>query len=351
MSGSAMRRRRDRALGSAARLLAGAALALSVTGLASPARAQDLSDALDLEAQGRLERALDAFESVLEHEGNSRRDLATIYEHLAVLRFAAGDEAGARDAFMRMLAVAPTASLPDAAPPEMEPIFQEVVDEWAGRSLHADVEESGFDGEDLLLEVDVVDDLLDMTGGVVVSSGSQPIDQVNGPGPSYELRVPRELLESERPRIRVRLIDEHGGAIWEGTHDLEAPVRRPRPERERAAPSTTEPEPEPDEGHGLSPRTHRILGFTLMGLGVAATAAGIALVAIDGDATGNFRGEGYLQQQEIWATAAGGAVLISLGAAAIVGGIVWVVLRRRRPAARETREAAERAAAGIVAWW
>lgn len=355
-----MRRRRDGALGGAAKVLTAATLALGLLAAPQAARAQSLSDALDLEAQGRLERALDAFESVLAREGNSRRDLATIYEHLAVLRFAAGDEAGARDAFMRMLAVAPTASLPDAAPPDMEPLFDEAVDEWAGRSLHADIEERGFEDADLLVEVTVVDDLLDMAGGVLVSQGSEPLDQLSGPGPSYEVRVPRELLESDRPRIRVRLLDEHGGALWEGTHELEAPERASRPSRRRDP--ETEPEPETDQPDdrggggrtGSSSRTHQILGYTLMGLGVAATAAGIALVAIDGNATGNYRGEGYLQQQEIWATAAGGGVLIALGGAAIVGGIVWVILARRRRAARESLaplEMTARAASGVVAWW
>lgn len=333
-----------------------AALALGAAGPAAPAWAQSLSDALDLEAEGRLERALDAFEAVLAQEGNSRRELATIYEHLAVLRFAAGDEAGARDAFMRMLAVAPTASLPDAAPPDMEPLFEEAVDEWAGRSLHADIEELAFEDADLLVEVTVVDDLLDMAGGVLVSSGSEALDQLSGPGPSYEIRVPRELLESNRPRIRVRLLDEHGGTIWEGTHELEAPEREARPPRRRA-PDPDAERSDDDGGASASSvgtsgsRTHQILGFTLMGLGVAAAAAGIALVAIDGLATGNYRGVGILEQREIWATAEGGAVLISLGSAALIGGIVWVALTRRRRAVRETREAAQRAAAGVVAWW
>ena len=329
-----MRASHGDAPGIAARLLASATLAFAVALAAVPAGAQEVGDALELEIEGQLEAALRAFESVLEQEGNSRRDLATIYEHLAVLRFAAGDEPGARDAFLRMLAVAPTASLPDAAPPEMEPLFEEAVDHWAGRTLHADVEERSIADGEVLLDVTVADDLLAMAGGVVVSSGSTVLDEARGPGPAYELRVPQELLVSESTRIRVRLVDEHGGAIWEGSHELEEPSTAPGPRRQ------------PETGGSL--RTQHILAYSLIGAGALALAAGIVLAAYDGRATGEFRTYEGMRQQELYRTAAGGWVLISLGGAAIIGGILWRLLTRSRPA---EREAALRVASGTIARW
>jgi len=296
-----------------------------------------VSSAIELENEGRLEDALDTFEEVLASSGNSRRDLATIFEHLAVLRFAAGDEQGALEAFSRMLAVSPTASMPDSAPPDMQPLFDRAASRWRGHTLRADIEEQGVEDGEVSLEVRVIDDLLDMVGGVQVARGATTLATSRGYGPSWDLQVPLDELDSDDPVVTVRLVDVYGGVVWEGTHEI---VTSGEPAEEPTVEHRTEPV------DGL--RGQRIAAYVFIGTGLAVAAAGIALVAIDGEWTGETRVNNGMIEWEIRDTAVGGGVMIGLGGAAAVGGLIWVLMTRR---SRRNTARVMRLARGVVASW
>lgn len=295
----------------------------TILGWPSPAMAQDLSSALELESEGQLEAALRAFEEVLSTPGNSRRDLATIYQHLGLLRFAAGDEPGAREAMLRLLAVDPEATLPDAAPPELGEMLQRARERWEGRRLRVEIEGAAEEAGDDDVEVSLraVDDLAQMVGAVEVVEGGTVLADRTGSGP-WEVLIPESIFEDGRARLTVRLLDEAGGVLWED----ELTVRLA---------------PDEEGGRGglrISPRTQRILAWSLIGGGGALVLGGGIAVGVDGTATGEYRVVGGVLEQEVRATATGGWVLISAGLAAAVGGLVLLLLTPRGPDSEEASD-------------
>lgn len=319
------------------RQVAAITLGLSLAMWAASTEAQSLREAIGLESEGRLEDALDAFESVLASDGNSRRDLSVIYEHLAVLRFAAGDSEGAQDAFLRMLAVAPTASMPASAPPDMQPLFDQAEERWAGRTLHAEIEERAVVDGELVLDVRVIDDLLEMVGGVQIARGSTRLVTGRGYGPHYELNIPSEDWGDDSSQISVRLVNVYGGIIWEGTHRLEAP------EEGAVGPRGT-----PRRPLDRSQRVQRIVAYSLLGVGLATTAVGIALVAVDESATGTWQVIDGIMHMQVRNTDVGGWVLIGLGGAAAIGSMIWLLLIR---AGGLSADRARRLASGTISRW
>jgi tetratricopeptide (TPR) repeat protein len=121
-------------------ICAGVALLLWIE---SPAQAEEVQDALRLEANGQLIEALHTFELALRRRDNSLEDLVTIYEHLGVLQLAAGERGEARQSMDRLLAVDPSPNLPDTAPPEAQELLDEAIALWNGRRLHAEIEVPG----------------------------------------------------------------------------------------------------------------------------------------------------------------------------------------------------------------
>jgi hypothetical protein len=281
----------------------------SVTG---SARAQDLDAALDLESRGQLAGALRAFEHVLSTPGNSTEDLATIYQHLGLLRFADGDEQGARQALMWLLTVAPDATLPGSAPPEVQEILEASRDRWAGRRLHAVVETAvRASWRNVRVGIRAADDVALMVEAVEVMDGEAVVAEAEGRGP-WELAVPGSVFESGRALLQVRLIDEHGGLLWDGGIDVEV-----------------EGSTGGRDGGQLSPRARRILAWSLVGAGGLLVVIGGVAVGVDGTSTGNYRVVDGILEQEVRATATGGWVLISTGLAAAVAGVVLLILTPR----------------------
>lgn len=288
------------------------ALVGALAGWSLPARAQDLEAALELESRGQLAGALRAFETVLSTPGNSQEDLATIFQHLGLLRFADGDAQGAREAMMWLLAVEPDASLPDSAPPEVQEILEASRERWAGRRLHGEVEAVALAGRrGVRIRLRAVDDLARMVEAVEVAEGDAVLADAVGRGP-WELVVPESVVEAGQARLQVRLVDGHGGLLWEDAVDIDIPSSSGDRDARR-----------------LAPRTQRILAWCLVGAGGVLVIAGGVAAGVDGTATGNYRVVDGILEQEVRATATGGWILISAGLAAAVAGVVLLLLTPR----------------------
>jgi hypothetical protein len=80
----------------------------------------------------------------------------------------------------------------------------------------------------------------------------------------------------------------------------------------------------------IDARTARILSWSLIGAGGALILGGAIAAGVDGSATGNYRVVDEVLQQEVWATATGGWILISAGLAAAAAGVVLLLLSPRR---------------------
>jgi hypothetical protein len=73
----------------------------------------------------------------------------------------------------------------------------------------------------------------------------------------------------------------------------------------------------------------KIVGGTLIALGVVGIAGGGAALAVDGKGTCDLPG-GQTQCPQVYDTATMGGVLVGLGAAAVVGGVVAIVVDQLR---------------------
>lgn len=296
-------------------------LILSLVSVTTPARAQDLASALELESQGQLAAALSAFEEILSLPGNTRGDLATIYQHLGLLRFADGDEEGVREAMMWLLTVEPDASLPDSAPPEVQDILSDSRERWSGRALHAEVGEVRDAGRDeVTIHVRAVDDVARMVEAIELVDGDAVL-AADGERSPWELTVPRSIFADGERTLVVRLLDEHGGVLWDDEVDVSSTASEPR------------------RGIGLEPRIQRILGWSLIGAGGLFIIGGGVAAGVDGTPTGEVRVVDGMLEQEVRATATGGWILISSGLAAAVAGMVLLLLMPRQ---EENDEAAAR---------
>ncbi len=287
--------------------------------ITSPARAQDLTSALELESRGQLEAALRAFEEVLAMPGNTRSDLATVYQHLGLLRFADGDEAGVREAMMWLLAVEPEATLPDSAPPEVQAILSDSRERWSGRELHAEVVEVREAGRgEVMLHLRAVDDVARMVEAVEVVDGEEVL-AADGERSPWELGVPSSVFDDGEVSLVVRLLDEHGGVLWEDevAVSLGSEGRR--------------------GGIGLERGAQRILGWSLIGAGGLFIIGGGVAAGVDGTPTGEVRVVDGMLEQEVRTTATGGWILISMGLASAVAGMVLLLLLPRRE--EDTEEA------------
>lgn len=293
----------------------------------SVAMAQDLETALDLERSGRLIDALDAFEEALRSSGNSRRDLATIYQHLSVLRFASGDELGANDALMRLLAVSPAATLPDSAPPEIQSMLEEAAGRWEGSTLRAQVRHRVRE-EELLLRVTVVDDLAGMVAGVELMANSRVVAESEDIGPEFRLRVDHNELGGV-DELTVLLVDEYHGILWEGTHTIE-PSELDHEQQESTLP--------PDVS---SSSWQRSVAWTLVSVGLATLLAGAITTGVHDTSTGEQQVLDGIIYEKYRDTLSGGIALLSIGGALTLGGVIWLFARRlsHRPSSEESTAA------------
>ena len=297
---------------------------LGVLAITTGAQAQDIDAALQMEDEGLLVDALDAFEVLRTVPGNSRDELTTIYQHLSVLRFSAGDHSGARDAMMRLAAIAPEVTLPDSAPPEVQRAFERVTERWEERLLRAELELEGRRAS--RVRARVLDDLMDMVAAVEVVVDGRVIAATDQGGPSYELELPDDVLDEARAAT-VRLLDEHNGTLWEGELQLE---------------DAGDDAPVVSDTSG-APRWHRAMGWALIGVGLAGVIGGGVSVGLDGTSTGEQRVVDGILEERFRSTAAGGWVLIGLGAAAALGGLIWLLLDREpaQPGAAEEEMATD----------
>ena len=271
--------------------------------------AEDLPTALSLEDAGRLSEALVAFEQLLEQQGNSRGELATIYLHLGLLRFASSDREGAARAFASLLAVDPHAELPSSAPPEVREALAAASERWGGRRLRADIEwpEEVVRGEDVSISVRVDDDVPEVVTAVAVVRDGRTVCDAWGGGP-YELLLPASELVEGEGEVSINLLNEHDGILWSSPtvsiSDWSFVSR-----------SNT---------GGGSNRGLRIAGWVLLATGVVSTTTGGVLLGLDGEPTGQVR-EGA---HEIYELGPAGWVLVGLGVASIITGIVFLLVRR-----------------------
>jgi hypothetical protein len=308
---------------------------LSLVTLAAPARAQHLERALELERSGRLVDALDEFEEALMTSGNSRRELVTIFRHLSVLRFASGDPAGTRDSVMRLLAVSPTATLPDSAPPELQELFEDATARWRGRTLRARIEEgSGSNGTIL---VRIVDDLMDMVAGVEITADSRVIGRAEGFGSEFEVTL--EETNAPEDEVVILLIGENGGILWEGASELPTAGAGRAPNRERPHRTST------------ARRWQRIVASTLLGVGLATAVAGSITLAVHDTSTGEQRILDGIIYERYRQTLIGGVVLLGLGLATAIGGLVWLLIDRRRSPGGDGDGDGENLSAEMIARW
>jgi hypothetical protein len=296
------------------------------------ARAAEVDEALSLESQGRLAEALASFEEALNQGGRSRDELLTIYQHLGVLRYSAGDREGSRQALWSLRALTRHPSLPALAPPEVHDLLAAVSDEWGDRVLQVAVSvEARADGAEI--EARAVHDLADMVAGAELRAGNQRIERGRGNGP-YQLIVDSETLAEEGSSLSICLVDENDAVLVEAfiaggfaAADGEGSREEPRGQRSRAA---------------------WIAGWTLVASGIASVTTGAVLAGIDGQSTGGTRTQDGTTQQQLYQTARAGWVLVGTGAAVLVAGVVLLIVRPRAP----ERAAAIRAAgAGVVARW
>jgi hypothetical protein len=83
--------------------------------------------------QADFAAALGAFAAAASGDGLARADLARLYAHRAVVRFAVGDRDGMEADLAKLLALSPKASLPKAAPPPVRDALRRVRDRGVSR--------------------------------------------------------------------------------------------------------------------------------------------------------------------------------------------------------------------------
>lgn len=304
-----------------------------------------LQDALAFEDEGQLVQALDAFRLVLHQQGNSQEDIATIYLHLALLQQASGERESARDSMYRLLAVEPEPELPVSAPPDVAELLEEARRLWSGRRLRAELnaDEEVEHGEDWPVRVVVHDDVPGMVTGVALVSEGAVVTQQEGRGP-YELAVPSSTFgaDGETVQVDVRLLDEHGGTVWEGASVALSYL----PDGS----STTEVIEDPDPSRTVSSRRAPfwVAGWVLLGTGLVLGGSGGALVGVDRRPTGEQRTVDAGVEEEFLDTDVAGWLLIGVGSAALITGIILLILSRNRGPDNESTARLDRVWNGTV---
>jgi len=302
---------------------------VGIIALTSPcvALAEELDRALELEGEGRLAEALDAFEIALVDPANCPNDFEVILEHLALLRFAAGDQDGALEAAVGLLSLAPDATSPGSAPPGLESIFEEA-SRRGDRQLQAsfDFAPTVSHPQETPLEVMISGDAASLVVGAAIIDEGRRLDEGQGRD-TIDLEIPEDAFNYGIARFSVELLSETGGTVW--TSDpLEIRVREPQAEAHDALPNG------PPISSGML-----ALGWSLLLGGAGAVGIGGWLVSVDGQPTGNVRFEGFtITDEELHETMAGGVVLTLVGAAAVVTGVILAIVRplQRRAAARRS---------------
>src|SRR5437763_14276291 len=100
--------------------LAGALLASAAD---ARAQSQDLSAGRAALGSAAFDAAQSAFEHVIADPAARREEVVEAYHYLAMIRMALGDEPGAERFAAGALALAPAATLPPSAPPEVAAPF------------------------------------------------------------------------------------------------------------------------------------------------------------------------------------------------------------------------------------
>lgn len=290
-----------------------------------PAFAQDLETALSLESEGYLGRALQAFTETLERAGNSRENLITIYQHIAVLSFGTGDQAEARQVLHRLLALDRDITLPESAPPELQELLEQAEDVWGDRSFGAtvDLPDEVREGEDAVIGITVVDDVAGIVAGAVLLVDGMVMQEESGRGP-FSLSVEAASFEEGGVTIVPRLLDEHGGTVWQG-EEIELEIGRHPTQADQV---TAEHGDRVDDEHPHEGRALRIAGWVLFGVSLAVGGAGGALVGIDGRPIETITvDEGVRQRQ--YDTAIGGWSIVGAAGAGLITAVILIVLGYR----------------------
>jgi hypothetical protein len=133
------------------------------------------------------------------------------------------------------------------------------------------------------------------------------------------------LITSKMQQYSARLLDAESAAVQQREVAATPKAVAPSP------PVLVTPAPAPaSQGDG---GVGRIVGWSLIGLGVAALAAGVSLWALDGHASGTCDTAGSMTVCKRYDTATSGEILTAIGAAAgVAGGIVlWRAESERSP--------------------
>ncbi|MFK7989829.1 MAG: hypothetical protein AB8I08_27670 [Sandaracinaceae bacterium] len=202
----------DRLLSS---LLAVTLAAMTLACLASSAHAQsplEAAEAAYLEVDFELtrEQALTALRS-----GNNGPDeIVRIYQLLGIASSALGDEAAARDYFMRMLGVDENATLDDSVPPRLRNPYLEARGAWSARPGRLGLE-VGLDRASSAVRVQLRDPV-EMIRRVRISARLEGETEYS----SNEYRAQTVLLaeipgagEADRVEYYVEALDMHGNIV------------------------------------------------------------------------------------------------------------------------------------------
>lgn len=190
------------------------------------ARAEEAYTAVDFGRTAELCR------QALAEGGHSPERLARIYELLAVALAADGDEAGARDAYIKFLALRPDSRVDMDLAPRLRSPFMEARGYWAARSDRLAVEARLVRGQ-RGLRVEVTDPI-GMAHEVRVLTRAhgdpRPMRETRYAVQASRLVHVHDLPEADRIDYVVQLLDAHGNRLVElGTTDEPRTVGRPAP--------------------------------------------------------------------------------------------------------------------------
>lgn len=262
--------------------------------VASTANAQDLQAADRALRRRDLEVAVRTAMDVIERGGNPVADLAAAWMVVGRAEAERGNEDASRTAFMRALALDPSATVERTASNNVRSRFLEARGALSEASVPLDASVDVVDDRTLLLRT------VDVAGVVArvrlrFRQGGQErfIDQVFPVAP--EIRVPFQPLASpSHIEVLLTLIDEFGNRVWPRGDEgaplrIEVPVRsgsasEPGARADRAGTSAANtsgaggngarPPAVASGGAGRS-STQTVLGIVLGSVGVAALAAGV----------------------------------------------------------------------------
>lgn len=254
------------------RLTAGAvAAALAISSLATtPARAEE--DPLKaaeaayqkIDFDGTLENARKA----LKAGGNEPKRVARIYYLLGLAHATKQNPDEARDAFVRMIAIAPDMQIEKSLSPRLRSPYLEARGYWASRPEKLGAEPK-LNVDDSKLIVGVTDPA-SMVDRVRVRTRLKPggdyREAVEKPGDEVVVTVPG-LAQRGRVQFNIALLDEHGNVLWRSGTDGAPEALGTLRQKDAAGPRRDRTPARPADG-GSDPTPFHVLAGTAAALGV-----------------------------------------------------------------------------------